>query len=121
MLNANHNQIIPPPKTLEDYETRDFEDEIPVFSSFTYFLGLLRIAAYIWAISALPASQAGDALTNADAMLVSWKLHLPREKQGVNDKNGAIDEIMFRAHYTLHLWVNLHFTRQEQDSSTNAA
>lgn len=74
-----------------------------MFSSFTYLLGLNRIAAYIFAIKALPIEQVKDAVSNADAMLVNWRLHLPREKQGVYDKNGDIDEILFRAHYTLQL------------------
>jgi hypothetical protein len=38
------------------------------------------------------------AVANADAMLVNWKLHLPREKQGVVDRNEDVDEILFQAH-----------------------
>jgi len=36
-------------------------------------------------------------------MLVNWKLHLPREKQGVIDKNEQVDELLYRAHNTLQM------------------
>jgi hypothetical protein len=35
------SQMIPRPKTLEEYESRDFEDETPVFSSFAYLIDLV--------------------------------------------------------------------------------
>jgi len=44
-----------------------------------------------------------SAVANADAMLVNWRLHLPREKQGVVDKNEEVDEILFQAHNMLQL------------------
>lgn len=37
------------------------------------------------------------AVANADAMLVNWKLHLPREKHGVIDKDEQVDELLFQA------------------------
>ncbi len=45
------------------------------------------------------------AVANGDAMLVNWKLHLPREKQSVVDKNEEVDELMFHAHNLLQGYV----------------
>jgi len=38
---------------------------------------------------------------------MNWKLHLPREKQGVVDKNEEVDEVLFQAHNLLQLCVFL--------------
>jgi F0F1-type ATP synthase gamma subunit len=51
----------------------------------------------------MPAEYLESATANADAMLVNWKLHLPREKQSVIDKNEEIDEILFQAHNLLQM------------------
>jgi hypothetical protein len=40
-------------------------------------------------------------------MLVTWKLHLPREKQGVVDKNEEVDEVLFQAHNLFQMSVHL--------------
>lgn len=45
------------------------------------------------------------AVANADAMLVNWRLHLPKEKQGVVDKNDDVDELLFQAHNLLQMYV----------------
>lgn len=37
------------------------------------------------------------AVTNADAMLVNWQLHLPKQKRGIVDKNEDVDELLFNA------------------------
>ena len=91
-------QIIPRPRTLSEYEARDLEDEETVFSSFTYLIDLVRIAGVIFGIDSLNGKELQAAVENADAMLVNWKLHLPREKQGVVDRNEDVDEILFQAH-----------------------
>jgi hypothetical protein len=44
-------------------------------------------------------------INNADAMLVNWKLHLPREKQSVIDKNEEVDEMLFQAQSLLQMYV----------------
>lgn len=95
--------IIPNPRTLDEYEKRDFEDEIQVFSSFTYLIDLTRITGYILDLQVLQPKEMEDAVANADAMLVNWKLHLPLEKQGIVDKNEEVDEILFQAHNTMQL------------------
>jgi hypothetical protein len=103
------SQMIPRPKTLEEYESRDFEDETPVFSSFAYLIDLVRICGSLLTLDTMPAEYLESAVANADAMLVNWKLHLPKEKQSVIDKNEEIDEILFQAHNFLQiLLIHIH-------------
>ncbi|THV45431.1 hypothetical protein BGAL_0490g00060 [Botrytis galanthina] len=100
---------IPRPRTLTDYDSRDFEDEIPVFSSFTYLIDLIRIIGTILSINDITGKNLEPAVTNADAMLVNWKLHLPVEKQGVVDKHEEVDELLFQAQNLLQtLLVVIH-------------
>jgi hypothetical protein len=51
----------------------------------------------------MPSEYLEPAVANADAMLVNWKLHLPREKQSVVDKNEEIDEVLFQAQNFLQM------------------
>ncbi|KAF7863810.1 hypothetical protein EAF04_006775 [Stromatinia cepivora] len=100
---------IPRPRTLSEYDSRDFEDEIPIFSSFTYLIDLVRIIGTILSINDITGKNLEPAVTNADAMLVNWKLHLPVEKQGVVDKNEEVDELLFQAQNLLQtLLVVIH-------------
>ncbi|TGO81610.1 hypothetical protein BPOR_1083g00010 [Botrytis porri] len=100
---------IPRPRTLSDYDSRDFEDEIPVFSSFTYLIDLVRIIGTILSINDITGKNLEPAVTNADTMLVNWKLHLPVEKQGVVDKYEEVDELLFQAQNLLQtLLVVIH-------------
>ncbi|TVY82321.1 hypothetical protein LSUE1_G004089 [Lachnellula suecica] len=95
--------VIPRPRTISEYEARDFEDETPIFSSGAYLIDLSRIVGCLLSLEQLPIKQREHAAANADAMLVNWKLHLPREKQGVIDRNEQVDEILFRAHILLQI------------------
>jgi hypothetical protein len=51
----------------------------------------------------MPTEYLESAVANADAMLVNWKLHLPKEKKSVIDKNEEIDEVLFQAHNFLQM------------------
>jgi hypothetical protein len=90
---------------LEEYESRDFEDETPVFSSYAYLIDLVRISGSLLPLDTMPTEYLESAVANADAMLVNWKLHLPKEKQSVVDKNEEIDEVLFQAHNFLQMSV----------------
>lgn len=106
---CDYDGIIPRPKTLDEYESRDFEDETPVFSSYAYLIDLVRISGSLLPLDTMPAEYLESAVANADAMLVNWKLHLPKQKQSVIDKNEEIDEILFQAHNFLQiLLVHIH-------------
>lgn len=100
---CDYDGIIPPPRTLDEYEARDFEDEEPVFSSFTYLIDLTRILGAILGFDRLPSKEMETAVNNADAMLVNWKLHLPKEKQSVIDKDENVDEMLFQAQNLLQI------------------
>ncbi|KAI9036333.1 fungal specific transcription factor domain-containing protein [Aspergillus affinis] len=103
------------PNTIEQYETRDFEDKVPVFSSFTYLIDLVKIAHSVLHLS----SQREDhstAVTNADTMLVAWKLHLPVEKQSAVKEDGGVDHMLFHAHL---LWQSLLITIHQPLSRLN--
>lgn len=88
---------------MSEYEGRDFEDEEQIFSSFTYLIDICRISGSLLGLENLSGKEIEPAVANADAMLVNWRLHLPREKQGVVDKNEEVDEILFQAHNMLQL------------------
>lgn len=88
---------------MNEYESRDFEDETPVFSSYAYLIDLVRISGSLLSLDTTPAEYLESAVVNADAMLVNWKLHLPKEKQSVVDKNEEIDEVLFQAHNFLQM------------------
>ena len=106
---CDYEGIIPRSKTLDEYESRDFEDETPVFSSYAYLIDLVRISGSLLPLDTMPREYLESAVANADAMLVNWKLHLPKEKQSVVDKNEEIDEILFQAHNFLQiLLVHIH-------------
>ena len=100
-------QIIPRSKTMVEYDSRDFEEEMPVFSSFTYLIDLCRIIGVVLAVYRTPGRNTELAVANADAMLVGWKLHLPREKLLIVDKNNEVDELLFQAHNLLQMFEPL--------------
>ncbi|KAL2063745.1 hypothetical protein VTL71DRAFT_5550 [Oculimacula yallundae] len=106
---CDYDGIIPRSRTLREYESRDFQDEEPIFSSFTYLIDLTRVTGSLLGFDRLPPGEIENAVNNADAKLMNWKLHLPREKQGVVDKNEEIDEILFFAQHQLQaLLVFIH-------------
>ncbi len=104
-LETDFLQIIPRPRTLAEYEARDFEYEEPIFSSFTYLIGLIRISGSVLVIDDLGSKDREAAVSSADAMLVNWKLHLPREKQGVVDRHEEVDEMLFQAQNLLQMYI----------------
>ncbi|KAA8645275.1 fungal specific transcription factor domain-containing protein [Aspergillus tanneri] len=92
------------PRSFEEYEIRDFEDKVPVFSSFAYFIDLVKIAASFSSVPYLDGKDREAAVENADTKLIAWKSHLPREKQSIVKANGEIDYILFHSYV---LWQSL--------------
>jgi len=95
---TDQEKIIPYPKTLAEYDAREFEERTPIFSSFTYFIDLCRFVGTVLS-SDNPRQEMEIAVSKGDAMLVNWKLHLPRERQSIVDKNEDVDEMMFVSHH----------------------
>ncbi|KAF0639888.1 hypothetical protein FPSE5266_05949 [Fusarium pseudograminearum] len=101
---------IPEPRTVEDFDSREFaENDIP-FSSFAYLIGAVRAAAL--AISVTPKKvkrQDSERMIQvADAVIDAWLLLLPKERK-VMRNDGSIDELMFQANLLVHVaTIGLH-------------
>ena len=98
-------QNIPPPRTLQEFNCREFgPNDIP-FSSFAYLIGAVQCAAS--AISATPKITAEEdsmhVIQAADCSLDGWRLLLPQDRQQVMSETGEIDELMFQAHLLIHV------------------
>ncbi|OKP07424.1 hypothetical protein PENSUB_6013 [Penicillium subrubescens] len=98
-------QEIPEPKTLQDFDCREFTSDDIVFSSFAYLIGAVRCIAS--AISTVPNIAGNEVSTNviqaSDSILNGWLLLLPDNRKQVMDKAGEIDELMFQAHLLIHV------------------
>ncbi|PYI16038.1 hypothetical protein BO99DRAFT_366889 [Aspergillus violaceofuscus CBS 115571] len=96
---------IPPPKTMQDFDCREFALDDPVFSSFTYLVGAARCAAM--AIATAPRNTVKEDSTRviqtADSILDGWMLLLPPSRKQLMSKTGEIDELMFQAHLLIHV------------------
>ncbi|KAH7014842.1 hypothetical protein EDB80DRAFT_566912 [Ilyonectria destructans] len=102
---------IPEPRTLQEFDCREFDLGNSSFSSFAYLIGAVR--CIILALSTAPEIAAKEASTQviqaADAIIDGWLLLLPKGCKQVLAKNGEIDELMFQAHLVIHVSIiNLH-------------
>lgn len=95
------------PRTLEEYEFRDFEEDVFVFSSLAYLIEIVKISATLLGLASLQPKDREGAISSAGTMLITWKLHLPREKQSVMKENGEVDHILFQAHILLQRYWNI--------------
>ncbi|CAG8257515.1 unnamed protein product [Penicillium salamii] len=105
------NLNIPPPRSLEDYENREFLDEDEAkFSSYAELIGLtLGIDR---ALS--PGNTEDDQLYKAmaagsDTSVRAWFSLLSPEKRDLIGPNGSFDEVMFKALFIMHTYaVEIH-------------
>lgn len=99
------SQKIPIPKTLEDFDCREFAAEGTSFSSFAYLISAVRCAALAISISPKIAAKedSADMIQSADSIIDGWSLLLPRDRRQVMTRNGDIDELMFQAHLLIHV------------------
>ncbi|RSM19647.1 hypothetical protein CDV31_001534 [Fusarium ambrosium] len=102
---------IPEPKTLEEFDCREFASDDTSFSSFAYLISAVRCAAL--AISIAPKVAVKEASTQvieaADSVIDAWLLLLPKDDKQVISKTGVIDELMFQAHLVIHVaTIGLH-------------
>lgn len=100
-------QVIPAPKTLHDFENREFAPDDPVFSSFAYLIGAIRCVASATAVAPQSQSHSASAkvIEGVDAIVNGWFLLLPESKRQVMSKEGVVDELMFQAHMGLHAYA----------------
>ncbi|KAF5576828.1 C6 transcription factor [Fusarium pseudoanthophilum] len=101
--------IIPTPKTLQDFDSREFDSEDVVFSSFAYLIGATRCAAQVICMSPKRATREHSEaiIQSADSAFDAWLLLLPKDKKPVLKADGTIDELMFQAHLLIHVYVLL--------------
>lgn len=99
------SQVIPDPKTAQEFDCREFASEETVFSSFAYLIGAVKCAAL--AISTVPKyagkEDSAHVIQAADSALDAWLLLLPKGHKQVMTKTGEIDELMFQAHLLIHV------------------
>ncbi|KAB8247659.1 hypothetical protein BDV35DRAFT_404030 [Aspergillus flavus] len=102
---------IPEPRTLQEFNCREFSAEPIRFSSFAYLIGAVQCAASAIAIAPKIATK-GDSthvIQAADCSLDGWRLLLPDDRKQLMDKDGKIDELMFQAHLIIHVsTIGLH-------------
>jgi hypothetical protein len=98
---------MPVPKTLQDFDSREFDSEDVVFSSFAYLIGAVRCAAQVICMSPrLATREHSEAIIqSADSAFDAWILLLPKDKKPVLKVDGTIDELMFQAHLLIHVYV----------------
>lgn len=95
--------MIPQPRTLEEYDSRELAEKELSFSSFTYLIDAGRISGTVLAVGYETRKPFDPAVTTADTKLTNWQLHLPKAKEEVMDSNGKVDEIMFQAHLGINM------------------
>ncbi|UKZ52817.1 hypothetical protein TrVGV298_006604 [Trichoderma virens] len=102
---------IPKPKTLEDFDSREFALGNTSFSSFAYLVGAARCVASAapMALGITPEDASLQVINTADSILDGWLLLLPRGSKQIMDKSGEIDELMFQAKLLVHVaTISLH-------------
>ncbi|KAL7943908.1 hypothetical protein V8C42DRAFT_327145 [Trichoderma barbatum] len=102
---------IPEPKTLEDFDCREFALDNVSFSSFAYLVGAARsvAAAAPMAMGITPEDVSLHVIHAADSILDGWLLLLPKVAKQIMNKSGEIDELMFQAHLLIHVsTISLH-------------
>ncbi|KAL1869474.1 hypothetical protein Plec18167_007772 [Paecilomyces lecythidis] len=102
---------IPAPRTIQEFNHREFLPDSIHFSSFAYLIGAVQSAAT--AISITPKIAAVEDSTHliqaVDCGLDGWRLLLPPEHKHVMKEDGDIDELMFQAHLLIHVsTIGLH-------------
>ncbi|KAI0459096.1 hypothetical protein F5B21DRAFT_457178 [Xylaria acuta] len=95
---------IPIPKTLDDFDSREFGPENQSFSSFAYLIGATRSIALVLSAGSPDASNwlSPKTIAEVDAIIDGWFLLLPRSKREVLKEGNVVDELMFQAQMAVH-------------------
>jgi hypothetical protein len=98
------NKVIPKPKTLEDFDNREFALDSPAYSSFAYLIGVVRgISSAIQVVSPdISCWSSPQVRTEVDAIIDGWQLLLPESKRELVSKDGQVDELIFQALMAMH-------------------
>jgi hypothetical protein len=95
---------IPEPRTIEDFESREFAEFDTLFSSFAYLIGAVQAAALAISVTPKKAKRQDSerVIQSADSVIDAWLLLLPKERKVMRD-DGSIDELMFQANLLVHV------------------
>ncbi|KAK7416842.1 hypothetical protein QQX98_004900 [Neonectria punicea] len=102
---------IPEPRSLQEFDCREFAFDNTSFSSFAYLIGAVRcIMLSISTAPELPSKKASTQVIQlVDSIFDGWLLFLPESSKPVLAKSGEIDELVFQAHLVIHVSIiNLH-------------
>ncbi|KAL4953947.1 hypothetical protein BDW69DRAFT_184000 [Aspergillus filifer] len=102
---------IPTPRTLQEFNNREFISSSVHFSSFAYLIGAVQCAATAMDITpkAATAEDSTRLIQAVDCSLDAWRLLLPPEHKHVMNENGEVDELVFQAHLLIHVsTIGLH-------------
>ncbi|KAH8804596.1 putative C6 transcription factor [Xylogone sp. PMI_703] len=90
---------IPQPRTLQEYEMREFMDDgAQEFSSFAEFVGLTRALDVALAPCCnFELDTIADVSMNVDAAVTAWSSLLPTSKKSFQRRDGSFDELLFNA------------------------
>lgn len=97
-------QTIPPPRSLEDYENREFlgEDEAE-FSSYAELIGLTLGIDRALSSGNTQDDQLYKAMAAAsDTSVRAWLSLLSPKKRDLIGPDGSFDEVMFKALFIMH-------------------
>ncbi|KAF2094421.1 hypothetical protein NA57DRAFT_13940, partial [Rhizodiscina lignyota] len=98
---------IPKPKTLEDYDNREFAlEEDTLFSSFAYVIGLVRSLDHVAAgIPRDSVEHVKEISANTDAAIGAWQSLLCKSKRKLFRDDGSLDELMYKANTLIEVYV----------------
>lgn len=100
-------QRIPRPRTLQDYDMREFlDDDERVFSSFAELVGLTRgLDLALAARQSMTIANAPAICANADATVTAWRSLLHPSKKDLVRADGTVDELLFKANMIIQTYA----------------
>ncbi|KAL4984104.1 hypothetical protein BDW68DRAFT_167648 [Aspergillus falconensis] len=98
---------IPRPRTLQDYEMREFlDDDHRIFSSFAELVGLTRgLDLALAARQGMTIANAPSICANTDATVTAWRSLLHPSKKDLVREDGTVDELLFKANIIIQTYV----------------
>ncbi|KAK6823929.1 hypothetical protein RU639_006436 [Aspergillus parasiticus] len=113
--NLYHNNTIPEPFSMAQFDAQVYDDEDRPFSSFTYRIDAVRILARVLAV-AWTHEVHEDHMKAIDNAITAWFHHLPDGQEQIDmlDFNDRTDELLFQAHMLInYATMYLHFPRSD--------
>ncbi|KAJ5378123.1 uncharacterized protein N7496_005532 [Penicillium cataractarum] len=99
--------IIPRPRSLQEYDNREFfsDDEVG-FSSYAELIGLTRGIDQALSPGATSDVQLYSSMcSNSDTSVTAWHSLLPNSKRTILRPDGTVDEVMFKAEFIMHTYT----------------